>query len=318
MAIRYDDLQTLYDALGIGYDGGGANLMSINGPRLPIYAPPLVPPTLSLVACAYAPDASEKNQIGNRWGMGMEFETLACTGDATAYDICEPGVKAEGTNPPSKEQVDPFAVVVSDTCSTLGFIYADYQARALQKHRARESYIIAGQFWSGSLSPTTFHLAAGGAVTDINPGQSVAAAEAVALLDKELGQCLQGARGMIFCSPRVFLNMFLSAGLYRPPNSRMIYTHMDTPVVPDAGFPGTAPDGTSGEPTTEWMYATAPAKVYRSDPILYPSESDFVNDQRKWQAVARDRNTVTFRAESLAAVVVDPCCLLGIKVNLPA
>jgi len=84
--------------------------------------------------------------------------------------------------------------------------------------------------------------------------------------------------------------------------------------VPDAGFPGTDPNGGVESSTVEWMYATAPAKVYRSTPpTVYPN-----NDPRTWQAVARDRNDITFRAESLAAVVVDPCCLLGIKVSLPA
>src|SRR4029077_13099186 len=126
------------------------------------------------------------------------------------------GPKAEGSGG-SLVDIDAFAVVVSDTCSTLGFQYADYQARARQKHRARESFIIAGQFWSGALSPSTFHLANGAAVTDINPGVSVTASEAVALMDQELGECLQGAKGMIFCTPRVFLNMFLQGGLYRPP-----------------------------------------------------------------------------------------------------
>lgn len=291
----------------------------MTGPRLPILAPPLIPPTVSLVECAYGPDAAEYRLVGKdpgtdriRWGNGMEFESLCGTGDATAYNSCSTGPFAEGTGG-SRVDIDAFAVVVSDTCSTLGFTYADYVARALQKHRAKESFIIAGEFWTGALSPSTFHLAAGGNVTDINPGASVTASEAVALMDQELGECLQGAKGMIFCSPRVFLNLFLNGGLYRPPGSRQVYTHMDTPIVPDAGFPGTDPNGGMESLTVEWMYGTAPAKIYRSSPKVYPNEGDPM-----WQAVARDRNTVTFRAESLAAVVVDPCCLLGITVSLPA
>ncbi|MFN2592943.1 MAG: hypothetical protein ABR532_08955 [Candidatus Dormibacteria bacterium] len=292
--------------------------MTISGPRFPILAPPLVPPGICLVNCAYAPDAAERAAIGNRWGLGMEFRSLWGTGSAEARDVCAPEAKSEGENPSDLVDVDPFAVVVDDSCSTFGFTYGDYQARALQKHKARESFIIAEQFWTGALSPSTFHLAYGGNVTDINGGTALAPPDAIDLMDQSLGQCLLGANGMIFCTPRVFLATFLSAGLYRPNNGRMVFTHMDTPVVPDYGFPGTAPDGTSADPTVEWMYGTAAAKVYRSQPVVFPTEAQFTSDPNRWQAVARDRNTVTFRAESIAAVVVDPACLLGVKVSLPA
>jgi hypothetical protein len=251
-------------------------------------------------------------EMGNHWGLGMEFRSILCTGNPTAYDICAPASKPEGTRSVLQD-VDPFAVVITDTCSTFGFKYNDYVGRVLRKHKAQESYVIAHEFWAGAVAPASFHLAAGGAVTDINPGQTVIAPEALALLDQELGECLHGARGMIFCTARCFLNLFLSVGLYRPPGSRQTFTHMDNLIVPDAGFPGTDPNGGVESSTIEWMYATAPAKVYRSQPKVFPNDGDPM-----WQAVARDRNDVTFRAESLAAVVVDPCCLLGIQVSLPA
>jgi hypothetical protein len=286
--------------------------LSVNGPRFPIDAPEILPPTQSLVAASFSPDAPELARIGNRWGLGMEFRSILCTGDPTAYDICAPAPMPEGTRS-VLEEVDPFGVVVTDTCSTFGYTYNDYVGRVERKHKAQESFVIANQFWTGALSPSTFHLAAGASVTDVNPGAAVIAAEAVALLDQELGECLHGARGVIWCTARCFINMFLSAGLYRPQGSPRTFTHMDNLVVPDAGFPGTDPNGGVESSTVEWMYATAPAKVYRSRPIIYPNEGN-----PAWQSVARDRNDVTFRAESLAAVVVDPCCLLGIKVSLPA
>lgn len=287
--------------------------MSVTGPRAPIDAPEILPPTQSLVAAAFSPSAAELADIGNHWGLGMEFRSILCTGDPTAYDICAPVSKPEGTRSVLAD-VDPFVVAVDDTCSTLGSTYNDGVARVLQKHKAMESSVIAQQFWTGALSPSTFHLAYGANVTDVNAGNTVIAAEALALLDQELGECLHGARGMIFCTARCFLNLFLYAGLYRPPGSRQTFTHMDNIIVPDAGFPGTDPNGGVESSTVEWMYATAPAKVYRSTPpTVYPN-----NDPHTWQAVARDRNDITFRAESLAAVVVDPCCLLGIKVLLPA
>jgi hypothetical protein len=286
--------------------------LTVHGPRVPIEPPEILPPTQSLVAAAFSPTAQEMAEMGNHWGLGMEFRSILCTGTPTAYDICAPASKPEGTRSVLQD-VDPFAVVVTDTCSTFGFKYNDYVGRVLRKHKAMESFVIAHEFWAGAVAPASFHLAAGGAVIDINPGQTVIAPEALALLDQELGECLHGARGMIFCTARCFLNLFLSVGLYRPPGSRQTFTHMDNLIVPDAGFPGTDPNGGVESSTIEWMYATAPAKVYRSQPKVFPNDGDPM-----WQAVARDRNDVTFRAESLAAVVVDPCCLLGIQVSLPA
>lgn len=282
--------------------------MSVNGPRVPILAPDILPPTQSLIEGAFSPTAAELAEIGQRWGLGMEFRSILCTGDPTAYDVCAPVHKPEGTRS-VLEDVDPFVVAVDDTCSTFGFAYNDYVGRALRKHRAMESSVIAHEFWTGAIAPNSFHLAAGNAVTDVNPGSVMIPSEAVALLDQELGECLHGARGMIYCTARVYLNLFLAAGLYRPPGSKQTFTHMDNIIVADAGFPGTSPSGGIESVTVEWMYATAPAKVYRSKPVVYPNEGDPM-----WQAVARDRNDVTFRAESLAAVVVDPCCLLGIRV----
>lgn len=286
--------------------------MTVHGPRVPIDAPEILPPTQSLVAAAFSPSAAELAEIGNHWGLGMEFQSILCTGDPTAYDVCAPVSKPEGTRSVVSD-VDPFVVAVTDTCSTLGSTYNDGVARVRRKHKAQESFVIANQFWTGGISSATFHLANAATVVDINVGNTVVAPEALALLDQELGECLHGARGMIFCTARCFLNLFISAGLYRPPGSRQVFTHMDNIVVPDAGFPGTDPNGGVESLTVEWMYATAPAKVYRSQPKVYPNE-----DPHTWQAVARDRNDITFRAESLAAVVVDPCCLLGIKVSLPA
>jgi hypothetical protein len=267
-----------------------------------------MPPTQSLVASAFSPTAQELAELGNHWGLGMEFRSLLCTGDPTAYDICAPAPMPEGTRSVLTD-VDPFGVVVTDTCSTFGYKYNDYVGRVLRKHKAQESFVIATQFWGGGISPASFHLANGVNVTDVNPGSIMIPSEALALLEAELNECLHGARGMIYCSPRVFLNLWLLGGLYRPPGSRQIFSHMDTVIVADAGFPGTDPNGGIESPTVEWMYGTAPAKVYRSIPMVFPNDGD-----PTWQAVARDRNDVTFRAESLAAVVVDPCCLLGIKV----
>lgn len=287
--------------------------MTVNGPRVPILAPDILPPTQSLIEGAFSPTAAEYAALttpggGTAWGRGLEFRSILCTGDPTAYDVCAPANKPEGTRSVLAD-VDPFVVAVDDTCSTFGYTYNDYVGRAERKHKAMESSVIANQFWTGALIPNSFHLAWGANVTDVNPGSVMIPSEAIAMLDQELGECLHGAKGMIFCTARVFLNLFLYGGLYRPPGSLKTFTHMDNIIVADAGFPGTDPNGGVESSTVEWIYATAPAKVYRSRPKVYPNEGDPM-----WQAVARDRNDITFRAESLAAVVVDPCCLLGIKV----
>jgi hypothetical protein len=288
--------------------------VSVGGPRTPILAPDLLPPITSFIETALSPDASEIRDVGVRWGSGAEFRSIACSGDASAFDVCALPTFPDGTRS-VLEDVDPFAVVVPDTCSAFGYAYNDYQARALMKHKAWESFVIAQQFWSGGVIPSSFHLAAGGAVTDISPsGVALEPHEALGLLESELGECLRGARGMIYVTPRIFGELFLAAGLYRPNGGRLVLTHMGTIVAADSGFPGTDPNGNPESPTVEWMYGTAPAKIYRSNPIVYPTEADYRSNPKAWQAVARDRNDVTFRAESLAAVAVDPCCLLGIRV----
>lgn len=303
--------------------------MTVGGQRAPILAPDLLPPIVSFVEAALAPDASEvalhavrikmpdgttRATKGVRWGSGAEFRSIACSGDASAFDVCALPAFPDGTRS-TLADVDPFAVVVPDTCSAFGYLYNDYQARALQKHRAWESWVIAREFWNGTVAPGNFHLAAGGAVTDISPGGvALRAHEALGLMESELSECMRGARGMVYTTPRLLQELFYEVGLYRPNAGRMILTHMGTIVAADAGFPGTDPNGNPESATVEWMYGTAPAKIYRSNPTVYPTEADYRSNPNAWQAVARDRNDVTFRAESLAAVAVDPCCLLGIRV----
>jgi hypothetical protein len=203
--------------------------------------------------------------------------------------------------------------VAEETCSALNFA-GDYWARAAEKHAAWWSFAIAREFWTGTLSVAqsfgNFHLAdtSGPAgLVDITPTPVTVSTDALARLDGQLGTCLKGARGMIHCSLRMLDDLAHNNGLIQRGND--FYTPAGTIVIADAGYPGTAPNGTAdGTGATEYLYGTGLVKLYHSaQPVMTPSQDSIA------QAMTRHLNDITVRAESGALAVVDPTCLLAIQ-----
>ena len=122
-------------------------------------------------------------------------------------------------------------------------------------------------------------------------------------LDDALGDCLKGARGMLHVTPRLLAQQVAAFAVQKAGN--LWVTPMGNIVVADAGYPGTAPSGQETSAGNEWAFATGMVDI-RLGEVFVTAPADGFHHRS---------NTNELRASRLAAVAVDPCCLLAIQVN---
>lgn len=270
-------------------------------------------PRLGLIASAQGPEPGELLTLGEHWPLGVHFRTELCSGSVGAFRLCDEGTqsvhKGTGTRSTIVEE-EPIGIYAVETASTAGNLpWEEHVARALRKLDLWESWILEREFWLGGAGTSNFKLAAAGGVTIIPAPAGLKVHEGIAVMDKALGDCLHGVRGMIHVTRLVADLAMNNAGAYRSGN--LLLTHAaDTVIVPGSGYPGTGPAGEDESLLgNEWIYGTAMAKVLRGPPTTIP--------EAPAGAVLRTTDDLTVVAEKPAVVIVDPCCLLAIKVGLP-
>lgn len=148
----------------------------------------------------------------------------------------------------------------------------------------------------------------GAPATVLNGGTAVASAEGVALLEDALAGALAGAPGCIHMTRRALTRIAAASGggLFRREGD-LILTLTDTRVVADAGYPGTQPSGAAAAAGEAWLYGTARPTIWRSD-----VEVSLADDT---QALNRDLNTLTYRANKLALTLLT-CGVYAVRVTL--
>lgn len=282
--------------------------MTICGPRGPIPGPELRPPRVSLLTSA--PVVEDANNP--RWVLGYEFLPESCGTDAQTFALTAGYDKLPGERP-ALVQVDPFGVMTPATCSVFGHATPELQdelrAQARRKLRACEAYQIEEEFWTGTKVATNPHLASTDSediTAEAQYATGMDADDALACMEKELGNCQCGGQGMIHMSRRLFTKLATVFAPFRKEGARIL-TMLDTIVVPGAGYPGTSPEGAS-DPAWEWMYGTGIVTVRMEAGDEIP--------RIVTQAVDRSLNTMTWYAEKAVAVDWDPCCHLAVKVAL--
>jgi hypothetical protein len=268
------------------------------GSKQAVLAPPATPPRYSLLSVATAIVNNETWEQGIRWnpeqvlGDGSGVVSLDCIGGTDAMD--------KGTNPDWTE-ADPFSVWAEDHCSTLGFRVADYEGRARRQLEAVQSYQIANELWLGTLAQSAsldnHWLTEDPAIID--SGTALSPLEALAAIDMGLGQWLGGRKGMIHVTTQILAELHAIFALEL--QGQVWVTPQGTPVVADAGYPGTRPDANNTS-THQWIYGT-PNITYRL------GEPQIVPDPNAPGALAartdRAVNTITLYAQRLALLQWD-------------
>lgn len=268
-------------------------------------APPATPPVVGLITSARLP-----NEPDDRWIRGFMYEPEACGTAGTAAICGTANDKSIETGDSNLLDFNPYVVWAGDKCTTIG--ERDRQGRAQRLLLACESKTIARELWKGEVaqaeSSPNAYLASedteviGGEVTP------VALRDALAGMEEYLAACSCGGRAMIHMTS-ITATLLYGANLIRREGD-LLYTILNTIVVPDAGYDGSSPAGViDGTGHTAWMYGTGLVDVRRS-------KIDVLGLGEFSTGINRANNDWTVIAERAAAATFDPCCLGGINVDL--
>lgn len=224
-----------------------------------------------------------------KWQTGVTYEPL-CGNAGTTYDEClavsGTGLGAVGsaaakiaTGGLEVRGATAFATYAQIDCSPVGFwdraedLVGDLLTRS-------EQWQVERAFWTGDASgqPTVFpHLAANTEVIDdlnitlqtsaveVVSGSGLDVVEGLGRLEAAIASCYDGVA--VIHVPRELLTSFADASLIRREGARYVSPGGNV-LVFGAGYPGTAPDGTSTAGTA-WVYATGSMFIYRSGPTVY-------------------------------------------------
>lgn len=271
-----------------------------NGPRSAVVAPPALPPRVGLYA-----SAPVSNETGDRWELGFTYLPESC-GTGGVADPCDNATKTIDANPTTVE-FDPFVVWAGDKCSSFGFDAHDFPGRARRLLEACESFQVAHELWTGDLAQAQGFPNAFLASTASDEVSSSAVTPIIALscLEQGLAECACGERGMIHATRQIVSIWSQNQMLRR--EGGLTLTINDTIVVADAGYDGSAPDGSPAADGSIWAYATGMVTVRHGPVDVVPGSFA--------EALDRSVNTIEFRAERLAAATFDPCCHLAVEID---
>ncbi len=251
--------------------------------------------------------AEQPSGDGDAWQSGFAWASDACPA-WQGFAPCAALTEAPPEGATGLVYVVPVGYRVGVECTPLsGALDAD---RARRQAERIASFVAARELWTGELSALDpYDLPNGGATGQVNPhlaqvdiaNQLAAETDtmaAVAQLEAAAGEQTMGGPVFIHGSPRTLAP--IGQNLDRVGNE--LRTKTGAIVIPDAGYPGTGPDGTGDG----WLYATGPV-VVRLGQVFTDTNP----------ATTTDRTTNRRRviAERMFGVAFDPCALFAIQVT---
>jgi hypothetical protein len=295
------------------------------GPLERIDGPLPLAPLYGLLPAAEAPAAGvriipdvDDNGI-ERWLNGAEVYPYP-PDDAQIFDACAPGGSSAGVKVDGGDLLHPqygaITVYLAESCKSFKvWNQQEFIARAMAAFVAVEGAALGRHFMTGEGLPLNPHLADGGA-TILNSGAATNAANALALLEKAIAET--GRQGLIHASPQ-----FASALRERfavDNKTGVIRTINGTVVIPDFGYAdGSTPQGQAAPTgTQEWIYATGPVDIRRTEAFVKPDTVQQALDRGTTGSATLGRpNVYTYRVERYylvdwdtelhAAVLSDRC-----------
>lgn len=292
------------------------------GPLERVDGPPPIAPLYGLLQAAEAPAAGvrivpDTDDKGiERWLNGVEvYPYPPDLGDV--FDPCAPGTfgttKGFGLEVPHP-QFGGMTVWLAETCTASKVWDQDgFKARAVVALSAVESAAIAHELMTGERMPLNPHFSDGeGSFPNGNAVTSIV--NGLAMLEDEIART--GKLGLIHCTPgtvtlmRERFTVDSKTGVIRTINGNV--------VIPDAGYVDGATPAGHPDPgaNQEWIYATGPIDVRRSEMFTLPETVAEALD-RGMGATNGKTNAITYRVERYyvvdwdtvlqAAVLVDRC-----------
>ena len=237
-------------------------------------------------------------------GGGVMYVPDTCENDVYLYSINCPEVSGSKSFAGVELAVSgaPFSTIVSYSCASLGFSFAEAQQRIRTRAALHEQRAVERRLWQGQTAGGL------GAITGLlRSAQTLTAAgcvtEAVAALEQALAT--DGVvGGIIHARPYMAAHMAQSHLLEKGPG-RTCVTKRYTPVVFGEGYDGSGPAGQAPTSTTEWMYATGRVLIWQDPELFIPPPGEVLN---------RSTNELNLVGERIYAVVVE-CGSYAIQVT---
>lgn len=288
---------------------------------LPTYVKPpvLTPLQYGLMSTVQMP--IDEDRI--HWRNGVQYQPHACDPAQSTLAQCpvvtgfakDPttvGVQARGSQ--------AFTVYATIPCTPVGHFWEEAEERVTTALTYGENRALEKVFWTGTTDipsgGTVYpHLAANANVFDstgdvqlqmaanVVTGAPVDIVEGLGLLESAIATCYGGV-GVIHATRATLSHM--AAWHLIEKVGQQIRTKGGVPIAFGAGYPGTAPDGSTPAVGTAWMYATGAIFLRRSDIFI---------TSNRIQGLNRSVNTLQLFAERTYTLGWD-CCLFGLPVSL--
>ena len=246
---------------------------------VPVEAPLLAPPTISLLSSASVTDLPERELSGITYLPEGGVPTLMPLLDNVS-------VGDTPITPGTPDEWQGFGIVASAELSTFNSTAAyDAVARATRALKAHESRLIEQQLWYDPLGTGNPTLDIG--VTNVTPGGSCKPNDFLAYLEQAAAD--EPWPGQFFIHVRPYLlnrmhDYVLGTGAIRRDGNRFL-TAMDNVVVPGAGYRASGPrspgddigDAQINLASYDWVMTTPPITVKRSKIQTFGTDREIID-----------------------------------------
>lgn len=277
------------------------------GPAEAVTPVPASPPRVGLIASART---GTDLALPARWINGFAYEPENYCGANGVADPCSASLTVS-ESARDVVTVDPVILWAADNCSTYGV--RDRRGRASRRLVACQSKLLAGELWEGTLAQASGFDNKYLASPDANTISltSVSPSDALACMEQALADC-SCTRSMIHVTPGLMVYLRREYLVERVGN--VFTTANDTIVVADAGYTGTGPEGQPAVTGSVWMYGTDIVNVALDDIQTTPRADNDIAGMGQTDGLYDD--SLTYRAQRLAAAWFDGCCHLAIPVDI--
>lgn len=235
-----------------------------------------------------------------RWMNGVELypypDGLGDVHDPCAGTTAAAHLKGFGNDSPTKPQFGAMTVWFAESC-TASHVWnqEEYKARASLVMSVVEGATIAKEFLLGTRLPLNPHLTDGnGTFPNLDVATSVALG--IAMMEAEIAK--SGRLGLIHVSPQVAT---IAREHFAVDNKTgVIRTINGNVVIPDFGYVDTGHPAThaAATGTKEWIYATGPIDIRRTEMFMLPEKVSEALDRGTTGTATNSRtNNITYRAE---------------------
>jgi len=272
---------------------------------LRVVGPPPKAPLYSLVS---TPETLVE-QSDPHWRGGVSVDSYPVETPVRHYP-CSTGtarVKPEGEEPPTPE-FPSFTVLIPITCSGMGI--GDTTGAELLRRRVREAFVaresfgVEQQLILGDPAEAGDPHVADSDLVKPNGNTMVSPREAVAILEREIGETAQ--QGMLHIPPDIYAAMPAD---YFVVDGRTTRTKRGNTVIIGNGYIGATPDDYDpGNLSADqgWVWATGLVRATRDPDVTVPLFPDVFNEET---------NQLTFRAERNYVVYWDTALQVGVPVD---